>query len=1168
MKYPYLAHLKSGISISKMLPRISLLLLLALFFAGALHAQGACSGISFSFEHYEPCKFRAKYSSTSECFIEIRYILESGTFSSYSVNSAAGFTVQEISPSELWIHHNQGFVPLGNQVPLLFTLPHDLNTTMNIAYLDECAMVGCDLFGGIPIESCPDPQDASIIGVKYRECESLPSSNQPTLSGWTIQLLNADNSVIAEQVTDVDGAYAFYDLHSGSYTLKETPQPGWTPNVPASGQSTVVLSASEQEVRNFGNCPGCSCDSLYLKIGQNEGSSDTSVYNLTIINKAPECFEFIEIHVDTGQLVSWEPLLPGWTVALEAPNLIRLSPPGPQLPGGGMVPLDFRVTGGAGNHQISTTIYWTDSPNGGTCTKTFVHPSPPMPLAYDCCSVGSILGPELVAQGGFNCSLLYWPCCNYINYNLAAPGSSMPPGTISLCTILDLPFSSNQWGCQPKGNSLWNNILAVNGSTSPSAVAWEQSPQVAASTQYAFCVYANNIQKNDFSDPIVRLRILDNGNNVVFTTQMAVPEAGPWVKIGGLWTSPNTLNAPYRLQISSASTANQGNDFAIDCVSFRTCTPAPCEASFNAGPSDNCGIQFHSTSMNLPVGVQYCWDFDGNPSTCESTMQNPAWQPGSCSGTYNVCLTISGTGCSSSICQSVTFNDNMPPIARCRPGIGLDMGASCNFLVTPAFVDGGSSDNCQIQSMSVSPAVLASCTITTVTLTVTDWCNNTSTCTMGIQTAEGIPPVIICPQNIETDCQSNAIPTFTGTATATDNCDQTPTITYSDMVLTDINFPCDLLINRTWEAIDDCHNLSTCQQLILVSDHVPPVAVCALGFGVHLDPDCNYTVDPTIIDNGSSDNCQIQSVSVSPGALIGCGNHTITLTVTDWCGNTSTCSTEIQTIESAPPIITNCPLDQYVFTDPGQCYYTLGALPNLIATDNCDLNPIISCSWEDPTGVILPLTVPVQMPKGVNTLRCIATDYCGNASQSCQYNLSVGDFEKPHYTYCPPSFTVGAAPGAPGATAIWNPVTATDNCLMVTFNSTYQPGDFFPCGNTTVVHEIFDMTGNSGSNPYPCFMIVTVTCMVGSSEPGISAFQMRILPNPNPGKFTVELPEPAKPATSFRILDLTGRLIQEQKTEPGIAQQMVSAQALPAGLYFLQILSEGKVLAIEKFVKQ
>ncbi|MBC7777178.1 MAG: hypothetical protein H7246_17230 [Phycisphaerae bacterium] len=228
--------------------------LFLLFFTNGLKAQGPCSGIDFSFEQYEDCKFRARYNSTSECFIEIRYILESGTFSSFVVNTAAGFSVQEISSSELWVHHNQGFVPLGNQVPLLFTLPHDLNTTMNIAYLDDCAMVGCEIFGGIPIESCPDPKDASIIGVKYRECSSLPYSNQPVLSGWTIQLLDVDDNVLNEQLTDAGGGYGFYDLPAGIYVVKETQQPGWMPKVPANGRYSVDLTPSQQVVRNFGNC--------------------------------------------------------------------------------------------------------------------------------------------------------------------------------------------------------------------------------------------------------------------------------------------------------------------------------------------------------------------------------------------------------------------------------------------------------------------------------------------------------------------------------------------------------------------------------------------------------------------------------------------------------------------------------------------------------------------------------------------------------------------------------------------------------------------------------------------------------------------------------------------------------------------------------------------------
>jgi len=80
--------------------------------------------------------------------------------------------------------------------------------------------------------------------------------------------------------------------------------------------------------------------------------------------------------------------------------------------------------------------------------------------------------------------------------------------------------------------------------------------------------------------------------------------------------------------------------------------------------------------------------------------------------------------------------------------------------------------------------------------------------------------------------------------------------------------------------------------------------------------------------------------------------------------------------------------------------------------------------------------------------------------------------------------------------------------------------------------------------------------------------KLRIYPNPNPGTFSVELPEAAKSGMRFRITDLAGRLVQEQATEQGGKQQTVQAGLLPNGLYFLQVVAEGKVLAVEKFVKQ
>jgi hypothetical protein len=54
----------------------------------------------------------------------------------------------------------------------------------------------------------------------------------------------------------------------------------------------------------------------------------------------------------------------------------------------------------------------------------------------------------------------------------------------------------------------------------------------------------------------------------------------------------------------------------------------------------------------------------------------------------------------------------------------------------------------------------------------------------------------------------------------------------------------------------------------------------------------------------------------------------------------------------------------------------------------------------------------------------------------------------------------------------------------------------------------------------------------------------------------------------FRILDLTGRLVLEKRTEQSVARQSVDGGILPNGLYFIQIVSDGQVLGVEKFVKQ
>ena len=75
-------------------------------------------------------------------------------------------------------------------------------------------------------------------------------------------------------------------------------------------------------------------------------------------------------------------------------------------------------------------------------------------------------------------------------------------------------------------------------------------------------------------------------------------------------------------------------------------------------------------------------------------------------------------------------------------------------------------------------------------------------------------------------------------------------------------------------------------------------------------------------------------------------------------------------------------------------------------------------------------------------------------------------------------------------------------------------------------------------------------------------------PNPNLGLFTLELSEAAPSNMTYRVADLVGRIVSKNPIDTGSTQQSVQITDLPNGLYFLQVLSEGKKVAEKKFVKQ
>ncbi len=233
---------------------------------------------------------------------------------------------------------------------------------------------------------------------------------------------------------------------------------------------------------------------------------------------------------------------------------------------------------------------------------------------------------------------------------------------------------------------------------------------------------------------------------------------------------------------------------------------------------------------------------------------------------------------------SVTVVDNVPPQVKTKD-ITVYLDESGQATITPQDVDDGSSDNCGIDSMSVSPDsfTCADLGANTVTLTVTDTSGNQASAQATVTVADNIPPMLTVPADITIECGESTDPTNTGQATAKDNCDSKPKITYSDAT----SNSCPEIITRTWTATDDSGNSSTGVQTITVQDTTPPNLNVPADMTVETHDPTGAVVTFTVTADDVCDPNPTVTCTPASGSKFPVGMTTVTCTATDACGNTS-----------------------------------------------------------------------------------------------------------------------------------------------------------------------------------------------------------------------------------------------------------------------------------------
>ena len=307
------------------------------------------------------------------------------------------------------------------------------------------------------------------------------------------------------------------------------------------------------------------------------------------------------------------------------------------------------------------------------------------------------------------------------------------------------------------------------------------------------------------------------------------------VTLTGTCTTPETITWSVT---GDATISGPSNASSVSVIAGSTCGSYTVTATLtcgNCGTPPTCSLPVSIVDTTPPVlsgcpsdtTVQCYADVPGRANVtatdnCDGpitpvfseTQSNPG---SSCNNVITRTWTATDAcGNSASCSQTIAVEDNTPPVISC-PAVTSPIECPA----TPVFPAATATDLCDPDpvitfSDSRTPGACPQEYSVTRTWTATDACGNSASCSQTIAVEDNTPPVISCPANVTLECPANTDPSNTGSATATDTCDASPTITYSDRTVAGECAGAEV-ITRTWTATDDCGNSASCVQTITVT---------------------------------------------------------------------------------------------------------------------------------------------------------------------------------------------------------------------------------------------------------------------------------------------------------------------------------------------------------------
>ena len=502
---------------------------------------------------------------------------------------------------------------------------------------------------------------------------------------------------------------------------------------------------------------------------------------------------------------------------------------------------------------------------------------------------------------------------------------------------------------------------------------------------------------------------------------------------GNTYTTPALMDTT-RYQVVAVSQSNcQWTSLPVSA----NVNPTP-QASLIASPASCPGTADGSVNLTMVTTVtpiSFVW------SNGETTEDLSAVT----SGTYTVTI-IDPLGCQGTASITVSDSDGVAPVVIPQD-LTVQVDSLGNVAITPADVDGGSSDNCNlILSIDTAAWTCADLGAHTVMLVGTDG-NQSDTAYAIVTIVDTLGPEILCGGDtiLYVGADTSGVHYSWTAASLYDACGM-DTSYVSDTSGTWF----DIGLHTVWTVATDVNgNTDSCSFTVTVQDtFAPSFTSCLIDTTLYSDAlNCGAILvwnSPVASDNSDS---IFYTHSDTSGTFFPVGVDTVFHRAEDPSGNSDTCFFVVTVLDTIAPAWTGTLDTLTIYAGVDTCG---------VFTDSLSLTPppiVESCGVDT-----LFHDANAYYALGDYDIYWFVTDVHGNTDSILQ-KLIVTENIKPEI-YCPDSLSIFADADSSWTQVTWTGDSVYDNCGLDSSYFSLANGGYLPVGLFKIDYFAYDLQGN------------------------------------------------------------------------------------------------------------